>query len=66
MTQLYEQCYKRKFKRNVSGNCHITCINPDINMTGNPHGINNGWFWYPVLFDPIWGTKKCDNFEELP
>jgi len=32
-------------------------------MTGNAHGVKNGWFIYPLLFDPIWKTKECDNFE---
>jgi len=34
-------------------------------MTGNEHGIRSGWFMYPALFDPIWMTKECDNFEPL-
>jgi len=33
-------------------------------MTGNPKGIQNGWFSYPHNFDPIWRTKECSNFEE--
>jgi hypothetical protein len=48
----------------VPGNCHIACSNPDMHMTGNKHGIVNGWFFYPVLFDPIWMTKECSNYEE--
>lgn len=32
-------------------------------MTGNQHGIKNGWFMYPLLFDPIWATKECNNLE---
>ncbi len=57
-------CYDCKSKRNVPGNCHIECINPDKDMTGSEHGIKNGWFIYPALFDPTWMTKKCNNFEE--
>jgi len=56
------ECYHCKFKRNVPGNCHITCTNPDFNMTGDKRGILNGWFIYPMLFDPVWKTKKCKNF----
>lgn len=58
------KCYSCKFKRSVPGNCHIACSNPDMHMTGNKHGIVNGWFFYPVLFDPIWMTKECSNYEE--
>lgn len=42
-------------KRTVPGNCHVRCAYPDSsNVTGDPHGIKNGWFFYPFLFDPIW------------
>jgi hypothetical protein len=37
---------------------------PDPDMTGSVHGIINGWFLYPISFDPIWKTKDCNNFEE--
>ncbi len=57
-------CYKCESKRNVQGNCHIECVNPDKEMTGTAHGIKNGWFMYPVLFAPIWMTKECNNFKE--
>ena len=57
-------CYKCKYKRNVPGQSHIKCINPDPDMTGDSFGKQNGWFIYPSLFDPIWRTKECKNFEE--
>ena len=56
-------CYGCKHKRDVPGNCHIQCVNPDPKMTGDHHGIRSGWFFYPLLFDPIWMTKQCANFE---
>ncbi len=62
--KLETNCYKCKYKQTVPGNAHIMCTKPDPKMTGDPHGIRNGWFIYPVLFDPIWRTKECDNFEE--
>ncbi len=55
-------CYKCIYKGNVPGDAHISCANPDLNMTGDPHGIANGWFFYPIVFDPIWRTKVCNNF----
>jgi len=56
-------CNKCKHRRSVPGNTHISCAKPDPNMTGDPHGIKNGWFIYPILFDPTWMTKKCNNYE---
>lgn len=61
--KLETNCYKCKNKREVPGNAHIKCVKPDPKMTGDPHGIRNGWFIYPSLFDPVWRTKECDNFE---
>ena len=59
-----DDCYQCKYKRNVPGNAHIACANPDQEMTGHPHGIKKGWFFYPICFDPVWKTKTCSNFEE--
>lgn len=56
------ECWDCKSKRNVAGNAHICCVTPDSHMTANDHGIKNGWFIYPLLFDPIWKTKLCSNY----
>ena len=60
---MQDECYHCKHKRIVPNNAHIKCINPDADMTGEPHGIVNGWFLYPLLFDPVWKQKNCKNFE---
>ncbi|MEE8288876.1 MAG: hypothetical protein V3R25_05640 [Nitrosomonadaceae bacterium] len=59
------ECYSCENRRNVPGNCHIKCVKPDARMTGDEHGIRNGWFMYPLLFDPVWKTKKCENFDAI-
>ena len=56
-------CWMCIHKRDVPGDTHIRCANPDPQMTGHPHGIRNGWFIYPALFDPTWMTRKCSNYE---
>jgi len=33
-----------------------------LNIKGNHHGIKNGWFNWPMNFDPTW-LEKCDGFE---
>lgn len=55
-------CYKCTNRRTIPGNCHSECAKPDPEMKGNPHGIKNGWFFYPYNFDPIWMAKECNNF----
>ena len=57
------ECYHCEHKRAVPGNTHIQCVKPDADMVGNEHGIRNGWFFYPSLFDPTWKTKMCKNYE---
>ena len=57
------ECWNCIHKCTVPGNCHIKCDKPDLSMTGNAHGIKNGWFFYPFNFDPTWATKECSNFK---
>jgi len=57
------ECYECANMQSIPGNAHIQCINPDINMTGDGHGIKMGWFMYPFAFDPVWKTRKCNNFK---
>jgi hypothetical protein len=57
------ECYHCTNKRDVPGNCHIRCVKPDANMRGDQHGVRRGWFMYPFLFDPVWKTCLCENFQ---
>lgn len=57
-------CYKCIHKRDIPGDAHVTCIKPDLQMIGNKYGIANGWFFYPLNFDPVWMERVCNNFEE--
>lgn len=57
------ECYSCTHKKEVPGNCHIKCNKPDKNMVGDSHGIKNGWFYYPFLFDPVWKKKLCENYQ---
>ena len=61
---MMRECYRCTHKRSVPGNSHIQCAKPDMTMTGNAHGIRNGWFVYPLLFDPTWKTALCKNYEQ--
>ena len=35
---------------------------PKMNVSGNKHGIKNGWFNFPANFDPVW-LETCNGFE---
>lgn len=34
-----------------------------LNIKAHPHGVRNGWFMWPVNFDPVW-LLNCDGFQE--
>lgn len=36
---------------------------PDVRVKGNLTGINNGWFNWPIDFDPVW-VDECKFFQE--
>lgn len=57
-------CHSCIHSRDVPGNAHIRCEKPWHRMSGYRHGIEKGWFMYPQLFDPVWMTTDCPNFEE--
>lgn len=35
-----------------------------IQVTGNPAGVKNGWFFWPANFDPIW-LESCNGFQPV-
>jgi len=38
-------------------------VGAQLNIKGNSHGIQKGWFNWPVNFDPVW-LESCDGFTE--
>ena len=34
----------------------------DFNIVANSHGVKQGWFFWPMDFDPVW-LNNCDKFE---
>jgi len=36
-----------------------------IEVKGNRHGILNGWFMWPVNFDPVW-LETCTGYTKKP
>ena len=62
-------CAKCKYRTEVIGDAHIQCQAPNVFdfvhaiMAGaNPHGVKKGWFYWPFLFDPVWGPEGCLGF----
>jgi hypothetical protein len=57
-----DECWSCRHKRFVPGTHHIRCANPDPAMVGDEHGIREGWFMYPALFDPVWKARWCAHY----
>jgi len=65
-------CYACKFRTPVWHSAHSGCAHPET-LSGNPekklgimavyHGIKNGWFDWPVNFDPVW-LENCTGFTD--
>lgn len=58
-------CYSCPMRRNLPGDCHSSCSAVGrTRVAGNPHGVAQGWFLWPLAFDPIW-LERCTLFEAV-
>lgn len=56
-------CYECEYRGELIGDCHSHCKNRNAKVTGNKYGRNQGWFTYPINFDPVW-LESCDGFKQ--
>ena len=54
-------CYECAHRRDVAGSAHSRCNNHAAKVVGHPHGVNSGWFRWPINYDPTW-LISCDGF----
>jgi len=62
-----KSCFNCAYKRTVPGDAHIAC---GFNFkkaekpipAGDPHGIKNGWYSFPINYDPNWMREECQGF----
>jgi hypothetical protein len=58
------QCYACAYRRAVPGSVHIRCtydwIKAGVSVPkGNSHGIQSGWYNFPLNYDPVWMDEEC-------
>ena len=68
-------CQKCVYKRPVPDNAHVECVYnwtralTDKKVTiiplGHTHGVQQGWYMFPILFDPIWMVIKCQAASQI-
>lgn len=57
------KCYECKYRKELDWSAHSKCsANPTPEVEANKHGIRNGWFFFPINFDPVW-LEHCNSFE---
>ncbi len=66
-------CYTCKNRRTIAGDSHSMCIARTLTQamkqpsplypTFAEHGINMGWAFWPLNFDPVW-MDECGLYEE--
>lgn len=57
-------CYQCENRRSLPGDAHSACASRVAQVVGNQHGINNGWFYWPFNFDPVW-LEACTDFTPI-
>lgn len=56
------KCKSCMFKRNVPGSAHVSCSRPSTGVVNvEQHGIDNGWFFFPFDYDPVW-AEECTSY----
>jgi len=60
-----KKCYACIHRLEIPGDAHSRCNNIKAKVEGHPHGIRNGWFIWPINFDPTW-LVSCDGFSDNP
>ena len=59
-----QQCYSCAYRTSVPGSAHSRCTfnfsKANIPMPqGAAHGIRNGWWLFPLNYDPTWMEGDC-------
>jgi len=62
-----EQCWSCAYRGENPGSAHIRCEfdwrkSANKPPTGHPHGIKNGWYIFPVNYDPTWMLDRCEEW----
>lgn len=62
-------CYECAYRGECPGSAHIRCkfdwSKSKLNQPeGNPHGIRNGWWKFPLNYDPVWMQGQCKAYSK--
>jgi len=62
-----KKCWSCAYKKSIPGDAHIRCrfdwVGQEFPMPrGDEHGIKNGWYWFPLNYDPVWMLFPCSQW----
>ena len=60
-----KKCYDCVHRLEIPGNAHSRCNNVIAKVKGHEQGIMNGWFMWPINYDPVW-LLECDGYSDNP
>lgn len=58
------KCGECIHRRSIPGDAHSACANLNAQVTADRYGVEQGWFFWPLNFDPSW-LKTCTGFEAV-
>ena len=63
------KCYECAYRGSVPGSAHIACRfawakSEHPIPLGKEHGVRNGWWVFPMDFDPVWMISECPAFAD--
>jgi len=56
-------CYDCIFRQSLIGSAHSSCAKINAKVVGDIYGISQGWFFWPINFDPTW-LEECNGFKK--
>ena len=56
-------CYACVHRRDLRGTAYSSCNAIDASVTGDVRGVRDGWFNWPLQFDPVW-LQTCSSFTD--
>jgi hypothetical protein len=62
-----KNCYSCAYKGSVPGSAHSSCRFNWTKSNNKPpsaaiHGIQSGWYNFPIDFDPVWQESLCESY----
>lgn len=66
--EIIQQCYSCVFRCELSWSCHSKCTAEWVEFSempkGNDYGRSEGWYHFPVNYDPVWMEEESSKYHK--